>query len=41
VASADDIEAAKQQGVVGFLPTLEHLAIGKGCDRSLPSPLCR
>ena len=33
VASADDIEAAKQQGVVGFLPTLEHLAIGKELNR--------
>ena len=31
--SADDIEAAKQQGVVGFLPTLEHLAIGKELHR--------
>lgn len=33
VANADDIEAAKQQGVVGFLPTLEHLAIGKDLNR--------
>jgi len=33
VANADDIEAAKQQGVVGFLPTLEHLAIGKELNR--------
>jgi membrane dipeptidase len=33
VANADDIEAAKQRGVVGFLPTLEHLAIGKELNR--------
>ena len=28
VSNADEIEAAKQQGKVGFLPTVEHLAIG-------------
>ena len=28
VSSADEIEAAKQQGKVGILPTVEHLAIG-------------
>lgn len=33
VASADDIEAANQQGVVGFLPTLEYLAIGEALNR--------
>ena len=33
IKSADDIEAAKQQGMVGFLPTLEHLAIGKELNR--------
>src|SRR5207244_12838581 len=33
IKSADDIEAAKQQGVVGFLPTLEHLAIGQELHR--------
>jgi len=33
VKNADDIEAAKQQGVVGFLPTLEHLAIGQELNR--------
>ncbi len=33
VASADDIEAAKQGGVAGFLPTLEHLAIGEELNR--------
>ena len=33
VGNADDIEAAKQQGTVGFLPTLEHLAIGSELDR--------
>lgn len=33
VVNADQIEAAKQQGVVGFLPTLEHLAIGSRLDR--------
>ena len=33
VKNADDIEAAKQQGVIGFLPTLEHLAIGKELNR--------
>ena len=33
VKNADDIEAAKQQGRVGFLPTLEHLAIGQELNR--------
>ncbi|MCC7369192.1 MAG: membrane dipeptidase [Chloroflexi bacterium] len=28
VASAEDILAAQQRGVVGFLPTVEHLAMG-------------
>ena len=33
VGNADQIEAAKQQETVGFLPTLEHLAIGCELDR--------
>ena len=33
VGNAGDIEAAKQHGTVGFLPTLEHLAIGSELDR--------
>ena len=33
VGNANDIEAAKQQGNVGFMPTLEHLAIGYQLDR--------
>jgi membrane dipeptidase len=33
VKNADDIEATKQQGLVGFLPTLEHLAIGQELHR--------
>ena len=33
VGNAGDIESAKQQGKVGFLPTLEHLAIGNQLDR--------
>ena len=33
VGNANDIEAAKQQSKVGFLPTLEHLAIGNQLDR--------
>ena len=33
VGNAQDIEAAKQQGKAGFLPTLEHLAIGHEIDR--------
>lgn len=33
VTNADQIEAAKQQGTLGFLPTLEHLAIGSELDR--------
>ena len=28
VSTADEIEAAKAQGKVGFFPTVEHLAIG-------------
>ena len=33
LSNADDIVAAKQQGNVGFLPTLEQLAIGNRMDR--------
>ena len=33
VGNADDIEAIKQRGIIGFLPTLEHLAIGKELNR--------
>ena len=33
VTNARDIESAKQQGKVGFMPTLEHLAIGHKLDR--------
>ena len=33
VANADQIQAAKQQGVIGFLPMLEHLAIGNRLER--------
>ena len=33
VVNANDIESAKQQGKVGFMPTLEHLAIGHQMDR--------
>ena len=33
VGNADEIAAAKQQGNIGFLPTLEHLAIGNRIDR--------
>jgi membrane dipeptidase len=33
VGSAADIEAAKQHGKVGFLPTVEHLAIGNQLQR--------
>ena len=33
VGNADEILAAKQQGNVGFLPTLEHLAIGNRLER--------
>ena len=33
VTSADEIESAKQQGKVGFFPTLEHLAIGNELNR--------
>ncbi|PKB79578.1 MAG: hypothetical protein BZY88_12820, partial [SAR202 cluster bacterium Io17-Chloro-G9] len=33
VGSAGEIEAAKQHGQVGFLPTVEHLAIGNELQR--------
>ena len=33
VGNASDIEAAKQHGNVGFLPTVEHLAIGNELQR--------
>ena len=33
ISGADDIAAAKQQGDVGFMPTLEHLPIGNRIDR--------
>ena len=33
VGNAADIEAAKQQGNVGFMPTLEHLPIGNRIER--------
>ena len=33
VTNAGEIEAAKQQGKVGFLPTVEHLAIGNVLQR--------
>ena len=33
VTSAAEIEAARQQGKVGFMPTLEHLAIGNDINR--------
>jgi membrane dipeptidase len=33
VGNADEIEAAKQEGRVGFLPTVEHLAIGNELQR--------
>jgi membrane dipeptidase len=33
VSNAGDIEAAKQHGKVGFLPTVEHLAIGNELRR--------
>ena len=33
VSNADDIMAARQQGRIGFLPTLEHLAIGNRIER--------
>ena len=33
VGNADEIEAAKQHGQVGFLPTVEHLAIGNELQR--------
>ena len=33
LSNAQDIEDAKQSGAFGFLPTLEHLAIGKELNR--------
>ena len=33
VSNADEIEAAKRHGQVGFLPTVEHLAIGNELQR--------
>ena len=33
VTSAAEIEAARQQGKIGFMPTLEHLAIGNDINR--------
>ena len=33
VTSAAEIEAARQEGKVGFMPTLEHLAIGNDINR--------
>ena len=33
VGNADEIEAAKRHGQVGFLPTVEHLAIGNELQR--------
>ena len=33
VSNADEIESAKQQGKLGFLPTAEHLAIGSELHR--------
>jgi len=33
VSNSDEIEAAKQNGKVGFLPTVEHLAIGNESKR--------
>ena len=33
ISNASDILAAKQQGDLGFMPTLEHLAIGNQLDR--------
>ncbi len=33
LSNADDIAGAKQSGAFGFLPTLEHLAIGKELNR--------
>ena len=32
VTNADQIESAKQRGRIGFMPTLEHLAIGSELD---------
>ena len=36
VNSAAEIESAKQQGKVGFLPTVEHLAICQGRSQNVP-----
>jgi membrane dipeptidase len=33
IARADDIVAARQQGTIGFLPTVEHLALGHELHR--------
>ena len=33
VSNAEQIEAAKQEGKVGFFPTVEHLAIGNELQR--------
>ena len=33
IGNATDIEAAKQQGNIGFMPTLEHLPIGNRIER--------
>ena len=33
VTNADEIQAARQQGKIGFMPTLEHLAIGNDINR--------
>ena len=33
ISNAADIQAARQAGIFGFLPTLEHLAIGKELNR--------
>ncbi len=33
VGNADEIMSARQQGKIGFLPTLEHLAIGNRIER--------
>ena len=33
VTNAAEIEAARQQGKIGFMPTLEHLAIGNDINR--------
>jgi membrane dipeptidase len=33
VATADDVEAARQAGKIGFMPTVEHLALGTELHR--------